>query len=430
MVPRYKPKLVIEPQATRPKAKANRKLFTEQNVLKLPVKPVQHFVWDAGTGAARGLAVLVNPTGTKTYFVNYRFPGSKRLHYMKLARVGDISVADARAQAIEARKLAFANKDPKAGDPNRSDSFEAVFETYIQEQQIGLKRNKSAMETRGVVLFNCAEFKPRAVATISYREVSKLLAGIRDGKDGSKPRASMAARVFSHLGDFFKWCVREEIIKTNPIAAMAKPAASAARDRFYSDDELRAIWHAADRLDPVAGCYVKLMMLLAVRRDELALAKWSEFDARDEPSLFTVPTERTKMKASAKLTKKPVYKVPLVPLAQRLVKGLHRDGELLFPGLKAGMLKDRLVKLEAPEDFMLHVFRHTTATWLQTAGRSEWEVGLVLNHSGSGSVTGGYSHGYPIELKRELLGQWAAHIEGLLAPAAVFHGCAESLLGG
>ena len=40
----------------------------------------------------------------------------------------------------------------------------------------------------------------------------------------------------------------------------------------YSDDELRAIWLAADQLDAVEGGYVKLMMLLALRRDELALA--------------------------------------------------------------------------------------------------------------------------------------------------------------
>lgn len=422
MVPRYRPKVneaETQPKATRPKAKATRKTFTETNVLKLPVKPVQHFVWDAGTEAARGLAVLVNPTGTKTYFVNYRFPGSKRLHYMKIARVGDISLTKAREKAREARKLAFENKDPKASDPNRSDSFEAVFTDYIQREQIGLKKNKSAMETQGVVLFNCAEFKPRAVATIAYREVSKLLADIRDGKDGGKPRPSVAARVFSHLSDFFKWCVREQIINENPIAAMVSPGKVQARDRFYTDDELRAIWQAADKLAPMEGSYTKLMMLLAVRKDELALAKWSEFDSRDEPTLFTVPTERVKMKAQSKLKKKkPVYKVPLPPLAQRLVKGLHRDGDLVFPGLQAEKLMAKLVKLGAPQDFIWHTYRHTATTWLETQGRTEWERGLVLNHSGSGSVTSDYSHGYPIDLKHELMEQWAAHIEGLLAPAA------------
>ena len=56
----------------------------------------------------------------------------------------------------------------------------------------------------------------------------------------------------------------------------------------------------------------------------------------------------------------------------------------MFPDLDVTSLKIKLVRGGAPADFMLHTFRHTVATWLETAGRSEWERGLVLNHSGSG----------------------------------------------
>jgi hypothetical protein len=99
------------------------------------------------------------------------------------------------------------------------------------------------------------------------------------------------------------------------------------------------------------------MMLTALRREELALAQWSEFDS--ELTLFTVPTARVKLKASAKLDKKPVYKVPLPPLAQRILKGLRGDGAMVFPGLDANRLKEKLVAEGAPEDFLLHTFRHT-----------------------------------------------------------------------
>ena len=39
---------------------------------------------------------------------------------------------------------------------------------------------------------------------------------------------------------------------------------------------------------------------------------------------------------------------------------------------------------------------------------------IVVNHSGSASVTAGYSHGYPLELKRALLTKWAHHVEQLV----------------
>ena len=47
------------------------------------------------------------------------------------------------------------------------------------------------------------------------------------------------------------------------------------------------------------------------------------------------------------------------------------------------------------------------------------ESGLILKHSASGSVTGGYSHGYPVELKRQLLEEWAAYIERVTTPERV-----------
>jgi len=405
-VEQYQPQ-VKKASTKRLKAKANRKRLTPTSVLRLPVSERQHFVWDAGTDAVRGLCVLVNPTGTKTFMVNYRFPGSPRLHYKSLGRVGEVSLEDARAAARAARKAARDGRDPKADDPSRSDAFKTVWQDYIQREQISRKQNKSALKTSSLVLHHFAEWKPRAVATLAYREISAALA--------TKSPAT-AERLHAHLGDFFKWCAREQIITASPMVNMPAPAKSAPRDRFYSDAELQAIWKAAEQLSPVEASYIKLMMLLGLRRNELALARWDEF--AHDLTLFTVPTERIKLKASAKVAKRPVYKVPLPPLAQRIL-GLRRDGELVFPGLDADKLKAKLTKLGAPQDFKLHTFRHSTATWLQNQGRSEWEVGLVLNHSGSGSVTGGYSHGYPIERKLDLLKDWADHVEGLTTAAGV-----------
>jgi hypothetical protein len=57
-------------------------------------------------------------------------------------------------------------------------------------------------------------------------------------------------------------------------------------------------------------------------------------------------------------------------------------------------------------------------TPLQTAGASPYEVGLILNHSGSG-VTSQYSHGVPVELKLKLMEKWADHVASLVQPEGV-----------
>jgi integrase len=80
-------------------------------------------------------------------------------------------------------------------------------------------------------------------------------------------------------------------------------------------------------------------------------------------------------------------------------------------------LSEKLVEFGAPKDFNFHAVRHTIATWLENAGHSEYERGLVLNHSGKAGVTAGYSHGYPLDLKRQLLCKWADHVEKLVTAA-------------
>jgi hypothetical protein len=58
------------------------------------------------------------------------------------------------------------------------------------------------------------------------------------------------------------------------------------------------------------------------------------------------------------------------------------------------------------------------ATWSQNNGASEWEVGLILNHAGSG-MTAGYSHGHSLPLKLKLLTQWADRVQALVQPEGV-----------
>jgi integrase len=416
----------IERKAKRSsRAKANHLYFTDPAITKLKPKRKQYLVWDAWTDdrqrgpsdPARGLCVLVSPKGAKSFRCCYYFPGSPKPNYMHLGRVGEMPLTAARRRCSEARGLAREGKDPRAGDPAKSGSFENVLKDWVQREQLGRRKNKSALKTQSFLLSSCAALLGRPVAAIQYSELEKLLDTIRDGDGGEqKPRPAAAIRIFAHLRDFFSWCARRDgPMERSPMEGMRRPATPTARDRVYTDSEIKAIWRAAETLDRLDGGYVKLILLLALRREELAQAKWSEFDGTATPTLLTVPFERTKGKQTRKSR---AYLVPLPPLAQRIVQGLPRQiSESLFPRIDFQRLKAALVTAGAPKDFKLHVARHTVATWLQNQNRSEWEIGLVLNHASAG-VTAGYSHGYPLDLKREMLEQWAKYVESLVQPAS------------
>jgi integrase len=146
--------------------------------------------------------------------------------------------------------------------------------------------------------------------------------------------------------------------------------------------------------------------------------------------VWTTPHELTKSKRRQRdpKKKKRVYLTPLPALAQRLLKPLTKGqpDDLVFPGLaisvnaagqptfnSLGMISR--LKRHGVKSFMPHQVRHTVATWLEDQGASEWERGLILNHSSSG-VTSGYSHGFAGKLKLELLEKWCDHVEQLVTP--------------
>src|SRR5262245_14513340 len=192
------------------------------------------------------------------------------------------------------------------------------------------------------------------------------------------------------------------------------------RDRWFNDKEVRAIWKAAEQLEPVEGAYVKLLLLLAPRKNELTGMRRRELDDAQNPTVWTTPHERTK--STKKVRRRREYLTPLPALAQRILQALPNTArdDLVFPGrltgkplhAGAGLIR-KLVKHGAPADFYPNALRHTLATFLKSQGYSEWDRGLVLNHS-EATVTAGYSHGHALERKRELLERWAEHVESII----------------
>jgi integrase len=174
---------------------------------------------------------------------------------------------------------------------------------------------------------------------------------------------------------------------------------------------------------------VKLLILLAPRKTALAAMRRSHLGDANNPTLWTTPFDLTKSRKSS--TKKREYLTPLPPLAQRILAGVlkttGRPDDRVFPSLpvhetaggqatfRGVELKQRLVEYGAPADFEFHAWRHTLASWLEDQGEGEWERALVLNHSETG-VTAGYSHGYPLDTKRQLLEKWADHVAALVVP--------------
>ena len=423
-----KPKNTDKPKKRR--KKKNTTTFTDTGLKKLkPPEKGQELYWDK---AQRGLSLLVSPGGTKTFRSTYKLHGDWLCR--SIGRFGEmvpnadpdkenVNIGEARNIVANDRALAVKGIDPKeqGKQPASKDSFESVVDEFITHY--AKPRQRTWDQTERVLKNNCAAWLKRPINDIGKQDARKLLRGFI--ADGHGPKAAVTR---AWLKKLWRWAYGEDLVTAPIMEAISIEFERNERDRVFSDSEIKAIWSAADKCAPFERDYVKLLGLLAARKTELACMSRSDLDDPTNPTVWTVPFELTKSRKTS--NKKRTYLVPLPPLAQRIVKGLltrHKE-DRLFHGLPVSMskagrlqfndgrLKKKLKQNGAPKDYYPHAWRHTIATFLQNAGYSEWERGLALNHSGT-TVTAGYSHGYPLELKRKLLEQWATHIEQLIEPA-------------
>jgi integrase len=183
-----------------------------------------------------------------------------------------------------------------------------------------------------------------------------------------------------------------------------------------ADDELCAVWRAAEATPYPYGQLVRMLILTGQRRDEIAGARWGEIDL--DAGLLTIGAGRMKAKAG--------HSVPLTPAAVEMLRGLPRfvRGDFAFSGQagdrpfsgfsKAKARLDRATGSIAP--YTLHDLRRTVRTRLSELGVAPFVAELVLAHTQQGVAKVYDLHRYDAE-KRDALEKWEARLLSIVAPA-------------
>lgn len=151
---------------------------------------------------------------------------------------------------------------------------------------------------------------------------------------------------------------------------------------------------------------LELVIYTACRNSEVRLAKWSEFDL--DNGLWTIPAER--MKAGKE------HKVPLSASAMKLIKGLIRDSEYLFPNSKGNPLTDASIS-KAPKrigyNVTAHGFRSSFKDWSTECTSHPDEVSeLALAHVNSDKTRAAYARSQLIDKRRLIMNEWDQYVNG------------------
>jgi integrase len=233
-----------------------------------------------------------------------------------------------------------------------------------------------------------------------------------------------AHNLLGHARRLFNWAIARRVygIDRSPCDRMVPSQVigpKRPRERFLTNQELRAVWNAAQKMGYPNGPLIQLLILTGQRRGEMAGGRWTEIDL---PSLlWRIPASR--MKAGA------VHVLPLTPEMMRILESLPRfaEGDFLFSTTfgrvpisgfsKANVRLDNLVAAELkrqPDPFTLHDLRRTMRTGLSTLPIPELVRELVIAHTKPGLHKVYDQHAY-LDEKRQALELWQVRVREILS---------------
>lgn len=366
-----------------------------------------------------GLTLVVKPSGSKLWWVRYRFGGKAKT--LSLGQYPVVSLKQAREWTLDARRLLATGIDP--GQVKAEAKIAAIAES------------KESLETVEIISREWFDkFSTQWVDSHANKIIRRLerdlfpwlgKAGIKDITPTSlltvlrrvEARGALetAHRLLQNCGQIWRYAVatgRAERDVTQDLRGALPPATETHLGAITNPIEVGALLRNIDsyRGSEVVRLALKLAPLVFVRPGELRQAKWEEFDLAKR--LWMIPEGRMKAKRP--------HVVPLSTQTLVLLGELRTiaTGELLFPSprsqtrcLSDVALLAALQRMGYEKGEMTaHGFRALASTNLEQMGYDVRLIELQLAHSDQDQVRAAYkraTHLLRLDERRDMMQNWA-----------------------
>ncbi len=327
-------------------------MLTDLSIRSLPPpeKGVKRY-WDKD-----GLCIQVSQGGAKTFYLVH---GTRR-QFLKLGRYPTMSLSQARDRV----RTIIAKKTLGIADETAEHTVQDAIDRYLATHCDLKNKPRTAKETRRLLTYLTPMAK-RRIATIGTRELLQLV-------EAASTSMSERRHVFSTARTFFRWAVRERLIKSSPLQDLHPPGQVKNRDRVLTDAEMARIYMAATELGYPYGFICLIAIHTGMRRGEVGALRWSYIT----PETITLPRELTKNTREHVLPNLISNNLALIP----------RKDDLLFPssvGTPYSTWSDGKEALDAlcqVENFVFHDFRRYLSTTMAKLRVPIDVTEAILNH--------------------------------------------------
>src|SRR5262245_19190282 len=365
--------------------------LTELSVHKLPPAAATYLVWDTHQ---RGLAIRIQPTGRKAWYVVYSRRGRPR--WLHLGAAGAIGLADARTLAAEAMLAVARGKDPAAEKraERGAGTFAELAERYVEHY--AKRRNKSWAQADKLIRRHALpRWGKLQAASISRADVRAMMSRIE--------APVLANQVLAAVSAVFSWAVKQEVVGTNPCRGVDRNA-TRSRERVLSDSELPRFWSAFDYAGLVVGTALKVVLLTGQRPGEVSHMRrehivdgWWEMPGEPLPALGWPGTKNSQN-----------HRIWLPAPAQALLAELDGEdtGGFVFAGPRGRPVDGLDAAMRAicaklgVERATPHDLRRTHGSTITALGFGRDAMNRVQNHREGGIASVYDRHSYSEESRR------------------------------
>jgi integrase len=349
------------------------------------------------------------PSGAKSFAVVARNPHGKQV-WATIGPTDVRSIADARERAREAIRRIRDGLPAFEAPAAKAETFEDVAEQWLRRHVQANELRSQAEVTRLLKVHVYPAWKNRAFRDIRRSDVAALLDEVED--DHGARQADYVLAITRQIS--FWHATRNDDYVPPFVKGMRRTDPKArARSRVLTDDELRAVWKAAETSGPF-GTLVKLLLLTAQRREKVVSMRWQDIGI---DGTWRIPLEAREKGAPTEIV--------LPPAAVDIIRALPQMGDNPFVLAGRGdahingfSKSKRAFDAKLPKDspkFVLHDLRRSARSLMARAGVSNDHAERVLGHARPG-VEGTYDrHPYKAEIA-SALGKLAALIDSVVHP--------------
>ncbi|MBT0357843.1 tyrosine-type recombinase/integrase [Morganella morganii subsp. morganii] len=381
--------------------------LTARQVETAKPKEKSYKLFDGG-----GLYLEVTAKGSRYWRMKYRFGGKeKRLAFGVFPTV---TLAEAREMRNQAKKVLAAGGDP--GEVKKEEkaiqklstgnTFEAIAREWHKSKadRWSLRYRDEIIDTFEKDVFPYIGKRP--IAEIKPLELLETLR--RMEKRGALEKMR---KVRQRCGEVYRYAIITGRAEYNPAPDLATALTPPKKQHFpfLTAEELPYFLKdlAGYTGSVITKTATKIILLTAVRTQELRFARWQDIDL--EKGIWEIPAEVMKMK-----------RPHVVPLSKQVIelfnslKPLSGHYELVFIGrnnhrkpISKESVNQVIELLGYKGRLTGHGFRHTMSTILHEKGYNSAWIETQLAHIDKNAIRGTYNHAQYMDGRREMM-QWYA----------------------